>query len=147
MHIASDRTYRFGVERDVVWSAIANVDGFRSMWPWLRRFDATELAPGASWRCTVQPPLPYSLSFTLDIDHVVEQQCVRAAVGGDITGEAEIMLTDRAEGCEVRLVSHLAPRSRFLQGIALVARPVAKLGHDWVLDTGARQFRQQLTSR
>ena len=147
MHIASDRTYRFAVGREAVWDRIADVHGFREMWPWLRRFDAKAVEAGDTWSCTVQPPLPYTLTFSLAIDHVVEHQRVRATVDGDITGDAEIMLTATDGGCEVRLVSHLAPRSRFLQGVALVAWPLAKLGHDWVLDTGARQFRQQLTSR
>ncbi len=147
MHIASDRHYRFAVGRDDVWAAIADVDGFRAMWPWLRRLDAGALRAGDEWRCTVQPPLPYSLTFTLAIDDVIERERVAATVGGDITGAAEIDLHDTDDGCEVRLQSQLAPRSRFLQGIAFVAWPVARFGHDWVLDTGAKQFGRRLNGR
>ena len=147
MRIASDRHYRFPVGRDEVWAAITDVDGFRAMWPWLRRLDAMGLRAGDEWRCTVQPPLPYSLTFTLAIDAVVEHEHVAATVDGDITGAAEIGLHDTNDGCEVRLQSHLAPRSRFLQGVAFVAWPVARFGHDWVLDTGAKQFRRRLNGR
>ena len=43
-------------------------------------------------------------------------------------------------GCDVRLVSSLAPRNRVLKAVAKVARPMVRYGHDWVLNTGARQF-------
>lgn len=145
MHITSDRSFRFAAEPAAVWSAIEQVDDFRAWWPWLRRFDATGLVAGDVWRCTVQPPLPYSLSFDIAIGEVEPQRRVAATVSGEITGTAELTLVPLDEGgCTARLTSRLAPSSRFLQAIATVARPVVTLGHDWVLDTGARQFRQRL---
>jgi hypothetical protein len=73
---------------------------------------------------------------------------VEATVTGEISGTAQIRITpDGGGGCSVQLTSQLAPASRFLQTIARVARPVVSLGHDWVLDSGARQFRHQLRSR
>ena len=147
MHIASDRRYAFGLARTEVWDAIADIEGFRTMWPWLRQFEAAALGVGDEWRCTVQPPLPYSLTFTLLIDDVVEHERVRTTVGGDITGDAEIVLRDTDSGCEVQLRSRLAPRSRFLRGVALVAWPVARFGHDWVMDTGAKQFMRRINGR
>jgi hypothetical protein len=93
----------------------------------------------------VQPPLPYSLTFDITIDEVVPHERVTASITGEIVGTAELRLApDGDGGCTARLRSRLAPASRFLQGVALVARPVVTLGHDWVLDTGARQFRQHL---
>ena len=145
MHIASDRSYRFDVAPDELWAEIADVGRFPQWWPWLRRFDAVGLEPGDRWACTVQPPLPYSLSFAIAIDEVVAHERVTATVSGEIAGTAELTITPVDDGgCTARLRSRLAPSSRFLQAVALVARPVVSLGHDWVLDTGARQFRQQL---
>ena len=145
MRIASDRSYRFTVDAPELWAAIEKVDNFPSWWPWLRRFDAQGLEPGDAWQCTVQPPLPYSLSFGITIDEVVPGERVTATVSGEISGAAQLTLSPNDDGgCTARLTSQLAPASRFLQAIALVARPVVTLGHDWVLDTGARQFRQHL---
>jgi uncharacterized protein YndB with AHSA1/START domain len=145
MHIASDRSYRFAASPEDLWERIAAVEDFPTWWPWLRQFDGRALVAGDEWRCTVQPPLPYALSFTITIGEVEPAQRVAAEVSGEIRGSAELTIAGDGEGgCTARLQSRLAPASRFLQAVAVVARPVVSLGHDWVLDTGARQFRQQL---
>jgi hypothetical protein len=88
----------------------------------------------------VRPPLPYSLRFTLHLDDVVPPTLVTAHVTGDIAGHARIDLTDHDEGTQVRLTSVLAPSNPAFAVVAAVARPIVQRGHDWVLDTGARQF-------
>jgi hypothetical protein len=88
----------------------------------------------------VQPPLPYSLRFDLHFDEVVPARSAGARVEGDISGHARIDIEATDKGSELRLVSHLAPASTMLRAISRLARPVAAFGHDWVLDTGFRQF-------
>lgn len=144
MRIASDRSYGFAIGAADLWSTISAVDRFPLWWPWLRRFEARGLEHGDVWSCTVQPPLPYSLSFTITLTEVTEHERVEATIGGEIEGTAALTIEPTDDGCRARLTSSLAPSSRFLQAVALVARPVVSLGHDWVLDSGARQFRQQL---
>jgi uncharacterized protein YndB with AHSA1/START domain len=143
VRITSDRTYQFDVGPDELWAAISSVEGYRSWWPWLRRFDAAGLVPGDDWSCTVQPPLPYALRFTVSLEEVVDHERIEARVSGDIEGTArlEISARDGGSACEARLTSALAPRNGVLKLIAATARPVVRFGHDWVLDTGARQFR------
>lgn len=139
--IASDRRHRFEVAPDVVWAAISEVGDYRSWWPWLRRLDAEGLVAGDVWRCTVQPPLPYTLRFAITLGDVVEGESVEAQVSGDIVGEARLELAPLdGGGCETRLVSRLLPANPVLQAFATVARPMVRFGHDWVLDTGAKQF-------
>jgi hypothetical protein len=43
-------------------------------------------------------------------------------------------------GCVATLHSSLAPGNTALQLVSRFAAPVARFGHDWVLDSGARQF-------
>jgi uncharacterized protein YndB with AHSA1/START domain len=143
VEITSDRRYRFDLEPEELWSAISRVDGYRRWWPWLRRFDAAGLVAGDSWACTVQPPLPYSLRFTVHLDEVVAPERVDARVSGDIVGTARLEIQAGDDGTEARLTSALAPRNGFLRMVAATARPVVRFGHDWVLDTGARQFRER----
>jgi hypothetical protein len=138
--VRSDRQYRFDVPVDALWRRLSNVDDYRTWWPWLRRFEAEKLAAGERWRCAVQPPLPYLLRFDLVLDAVRDCEQIEATVDGDITGTAIIDLADRGGATEVRLRSSLAPANRYLRTVAKVARPVVRYGHDWVLDTGARQF-------
>jgi hypothetical protein len=91
----------------------------------------------------VQPPLPYALRFRIVLDEVVPAQWASARVDGDIVGDARLSLAATVDGCEARLISNLAPSHQVLRAIARVARPVARFGHDWVLDTGLRQFRSR----
>lgn len=146
MRISSDRSYRFAVSPATLWDEVADVQQFPQWWPWLHRFDARAMERGDVWSCTVQPPLPYSLSFDITIDEVTPRERITARVSGEITGAAQLTIIPDGDGCTARLTSQLAPASRFLQTVALVARPVVSLGHDWVLDTGARQFRRHLGS-
>ena len=139
--IRSDRRFDFAVERAEVWAAIARVDRYQEWWPWLRDFEGSAFRAGERWQCEVRPPLPYRLRFEVVLDEVVDCEHVRARVAGDIAGWAELTATDRGSRSEVRLVSELAPTNPMLRLIAQAARPVVTFGHDWVLDTGARQFR------
>jgi uncharacterized protein YndB with AHSA1/START domain len=145
MLVRSDRRHRFAVEPEELWAAIGEVGEYRRWWPWLRRFDAEGLEVGDVWRCTVQPPLPWTLRFRIEIEEVVPATLVRARVTGDVHGSArvEIAAVDPDAGgaaCEARLVSELAPGNAVLRGIARLAQPLVRFGHDWILDNGARQF-------
>jgi uncharacterized protein YndB with AHSA1/START domain len=140
VHIRSDRRYRFRVGRRELWTAISDVERYPGWWPWLRRFEANALALGDTWSCVVQPPLPYAVRFRISIDDLVEGERIGATLAGDIEGTARLHLVDIPTGCEARMTSALAPDHRALRAVALVARPLVRFGHDWVLDTGAAQF-------
>ena len=141
MLVRSDRRYRFEASPEELWERFGDVSAFRSWWPWLRRFDAAALAPGERWGCTVQPPLPYTLRFTITIGEVEELRRIEASVAGDIHGTATLEVAEVDDGAEIHLRSQLAPSNRYLRTVAKVAAPVVRFGHDWVLDMGARQFR------
>jgi uncharacterized protein YndB with AHSA1/START domain len=136
----SDRRYRFAVQPAALWSAIAETADYRRWWPWLTAFDANGLVAGDVWRCAVRPPLPYTLRFAIHLDEVVPETLVAARLSGDIAGTARLDVTPDGDGCDVRLTSRLAPSSRAFGLLANLARPIVRRGHDWVLDTGARQF-------
>lgn len=144
----SDRTYRFDSEPVALWNAISRVDQYRRWWPWLRSFEAGGLEPGDRWRCTVRPPLPYALRFTISLTDVVHPERIAAAVEGDIEGEASVLLrASGTGGCEVRLRSSLEPHRGVLRRVTVAAPWLARFGHDWVLDTGLRQFRREALRR
>ncbi len=138
----SDRDWTFDVDTDELWGRIVAVDEYRSWWPWLRRFDADDgLVAGATWRCEVAPPLPYSVRFLVHLDGVDEGRGARATVTGDVQGDATLSIARLdATHSRARLRSRLAPANPMLRSTARVARPVVTWGHDWVLDQGRRQF-------
>jgi uncharacterized protein YndB with AHSA1/START domain len=144
LEVRSDRSYRFAVPAEELWRALSRVEDYRTWWPWLRGFDGSSFEPGEAWHCVVQPPLPYSLRFRVILDDVEPARAASATITGDITGTARLEVIPAAGGCEARLVSRLSPASSMLRTIAVMARPVARFGHDWVLDSALRQFRTQV---
>lgn len=122
---------------------MTTVDRYRRWWPWLRQFDGSSFAAGDTWSCVVQPPLPYVLRFTIHLEEVEAPRFVTAEIDGDIVGRAGIDVVPIDGGSELRLVSVLAPRNPALRLVGRVARPLAQFGHDWVLDTGLRQFERR----
>jgi hypothetical protein len=106
----------------------------------LRRFEGAALAAGEEWRCEVQPPVPYLVRFLVAIEDVEPAALVRAKVCGDVVGVSTLTLSDADAGCTATLDSSLAPGNRGLRLVSRFAAPIARFGHDWVLDSGARQF-------
>jgi uncharacterized protein YndB with AHSA1/START domain len=146
VELVSDRRYRFAVRPDVLWAALDATGDYRRWWPWLRAFEADGVRAGERWSCTVRPPLPYTLQFTIHLDDVEPPRLITAHVTGDIAGEARVEITPDRDGCAVRLTSRLAPGNRAFAVVARVAQPVVRRGHDWVLDTGAAQFASRAVS-
>lgn len=150
--ITTVHTYDLPLARQEVWALISDVANYRQWWPWLRVFEALSLAEGEEWRCQVQPPVPYPVRFQVGIEEVRPSSLVRALVRGDVLGEATLTLDDAAafagtgavagstSGTVVTLSSALAPGNAALRLVSRFAPPVARFGHDWVLDSGVRQF-------
>jgi uncharacterized protein YndB with AHSA1/START domain len=138
--ITTEHRYDVPLPREEVWALISDVANYRLWWSWLRAFDATRLAVGEEWRCEVQPPVPYPVRFRVAIEHVEPPALVRARVRGDVVGDASLTLVDAADGCVVTLRSSLAPGNPALRLVSRFGGPIARYGHDWVLDSGARQF-------
>ena len=138
--ITTEHSYDLPLLREQAWSLISDVSNYRNWWPWLRVFDAAALAPGEEWRCEVQPPVPYLVRFRVVIEEVETSVRVRARVVGDVVGSATLRIEDTASGCTATLDSTLAPGNTALRMVSRFAGPIARFGHDWVLDSGARQF-------
>jgi hypothetical protein len=119
---------------------MVDVDRFRAWWPWLRRFDASGVARGDVWSASVQPPLPYRVSFELLLTEVEAPHVVAVDVTGDIEGSARLEVHANGSGCELHFTSDLTPTSSLLRVVSQVAPPVARYGHEWVLTTGLHQF-------
>jgi hypothetical protein len=140
VELVSDREWSFDAGVDAVWAALGATDEYRTWWPWLTSFDAAGLVAGDRWRCTVRPPLRYSVRFAVALEEVAAPRLVTAAVSGDISGRARIELAGDGAGSSLRLTSALRPTRRMMAWLTVLAGPVARRSHDWVLDTGARQF-------
>jgi uncharacterized protein YndB with AHSA1/START domain len=140
VEIRSDRVYRFALSRSELWRLLTRVEDYSSWWPWVRQLDAAGLEPGDVWQCAIQPPLPYALRCSLRLRAVVEPELIEAEVTGDLVGVARIELQGEGTETEVRVVSELAAASTPVRVASRAFPTLARWGHDWVLDTAARQF-------
>lgn len=147
MEVISDRRFRFAVDAPVFWRAVASTDEYQGWWPWLRSFEARGLVAGDVWQCAVRAPLGYTVRFRVHLVEVAAPTLVRATIDGDIVGRAELGVTPEGESCDVRLTSSLEPRNRGFAVLAFLAAPLARRGHDWILDTGAGQFASHVLDR
>jgi hypothetical protein len=86
-------------------------------------------------------PGSYPVRFRVVIEPIEAPVLVRAGVSGDVVGAATLTLEEGAdEGRTATLQSSLAPGNTDLQRVSRFAAPIARFGHDRVLDSGARQF-------
>jgi len=135
------------VPPDRFWATISRTGEYRNWWPWLREFDADGFREGSRWRAIIQSPLPYVLRVELELEDVVECERLAAAVTGDIGGWAALDLAESPTGSSVDVEWDMRPRSRAMQAAAVLARPLLRWSHEWVLARGLDQFRQRALSQ
>jgi uncharacterized protein YndB with AHSA1/START domain len=143
MSIHTDRRYTFAASADEVWAALTSVDQYAHWWSWLVGFDGTDFDVGSRWRCTVRPPLRYSVHFDIELVEVEAAERVAAKVTGDISGAATLTVTSVDHGSDLRLVSDLQSNVGLVATVDRFAPRLAEASHRWVLDTGLRQFRDR----
>ena len=141
------RAWELEVPPDRFWDAISRTDDYRSWWPWLRQFDADGFREGATWKAVIQSPLPYALRVQLVLDEVVPRERLAATVTGDIEGWAALDLRGDDRASAINIEWDMRPRSRAMQMAAVVARPLLRWSHEWVLARGLDQFRQRALTR
>ncbi len=140
MRLRTQREISFPFRVDELWQRLTAVERFPSWWPWLRTFDGQQLVVGETWQCTVQPPLPYTVSFAVSIDEIVIAHSITAHVHGDIDGTAELRLSPAPGGCLARFATDLTPRKASLRAMSLAGVPIARFAHNRLVDAGIRQF-------
>ncbi len=138
--LTSEHRYLFPADPAAVWSAMGDVGRFRSWWPWLTSFEGKGLVAGDRWSCRIQPPLPYSLRFEVELVDLCAGELIAASVSGDVHGEARLELAPHPSGCAVRLRSSLRPTNWALALTSRLGGPLVRRAHAHVLDLGARQF-------
>jgi hypothetical protein len=141
------RVWNLDVPPEHFWDTISRTDEYRTWWPWLREFDADGFCEGATWRAAIQSPLPYTLRVRLALDEVVPCERLATTVTGDIEGWAALDVSGDDRTSAVDIEWDMRPRSRAMQMAAVLARPLLRWSHEWVLAHGLEQFRQRALSR
>jgi hypothetical protein len=138
-----DRSWRFGVTPDELWTTLAHTERYREWWPWLRTFTVDgpdALQAGRSAQVVIQAPLPYQLRCTVRVDDAVRNERLATTVEGDLRGPARLELRAVDGGAEARLAWELELQAPMLRVLALVGRPAMAWAHDRIVERGLVQF-------
>ncbi|MCU1448218.1 MAG: hypothetical protein JWP02_388 [Acidimicrobiales bacterium] len=138
-----ERSWELDVTPQRFWDTISRTEEYVQWWPWLRRFEADGMTEGSQWTAVIQSPLPYALQVKLVLDEVVPYERLVASVSGDLEGHAGLSLTPTGGGSAIDVEWQMRPRSRAMQLAAVVARPLLRWSHEWVLARGLEQFRRR----
>lgn len=145
--VQTDERTRFAVPPERLWDQLASTAHYQRWWPWLESFHGGPLAEGETWSCTVRPPLPYRVRFSVTFDEVVPGRSASTTIGTDLSGTASFEISPAAGGSELHLCAQLIPTRTLLRTVSTLAHPVAKFGHDWIIGTGLRQFARHLPTQ
>lgn len=138
-----DRSWVFPIPPDELWDVLLRTDDYVSWWSWLREFETEALEPGATARCTIQSPFPYSLRCSIHVDQLDAPHSIVTTVDGDLRGPARLEIRPDRDGSTARLVWSVTLADPFLAGFSRVARPAMAWAHDQVIALGVEQFRRR----
>ncbi|NDL57285.1 hypothetical protein [Phytoactinopolyspora mesophila] len=118
-------------------------------WPRLREIEIqrTSRLVGSRAVCTWKSPLGYRLRTSLLVTEVVEGTRVRMAAGGDLTGLAEVALSELpGGGTRIDVTWWVHTTRTWMNLLAPALRPLFLLGHRAVMRGGERGLRQALAA-
>jgi hypothetical protein len=129
-----------------VWASLDRFDRYEQWWRWLSELRADR--PGLETGCTldgiVSPPLPYRMRVRVTLLDCTAPRMLRAAVAGDLQGEAQLVLTPFRNGTRADVAWTVEMMQAPMRLVSRVARPVLLWGHDRVVEATVAGFRRHL---
>lgn len=150
-YAGSVRTFSFtdswslSVGVDQAYAVLADVEGYPSWWPQVRRLARIDEASGHAY---VRSLLPYTLDLVLT--RSVEDpdgHVLRVSVAGDLEGWSQFRIRPTGSGCIAHYSQEATLTARGLEHLAAVAAPVLRANHRWMMWSGARGLRDHLASQ
>jgi len=138
--------FAFPVTPAVLWSAMERFDQFEHWWGWLGdlQIEGDGLREGSRLVGTVAPPLPYRMSVQVELQRCDPGRSIDAAVRGDLSGPAHLLMYPTPAGTETEVSWSLEMLQLPMRMAARVAYPLLRWGHDRVVEATVNGFRRQL---
>lgn len=133
-HFLSEYVIRGDPER--VWSALQDVRGWPSWWPWLKKVEVLREATGADgvgaiYRNTVRAPAGYGFVYDTEITGADRLRRIDADSRGDIVGRGRFLLHSRPDGSlYIAFAWLVGTPKRWMSLLAPLARPAFTWNHD-----------------
>jgi carbon monoxide dehydrogenase subunit G len=139
-------TFDFDLPPEAMWAALEHSERFEGWWGWLREFrlDGGGLQAGSVLRGVVSPPVPYEMRVRVLLDRCTRPERIDASVGGDLEGDAHLVLASRGTGTRAEVAWTVEMKQRPMRLAARLASPLLRWGHDRVVEATVAAFRRNL---
>jgi hypothetical protein len=136
----------FSLPPDELWREITDWTRFEEWWSWLHdlRVEPGTIASGSKLTFAIVSPLPYRLDLEVNFLDVVPERSIRAAVDGDLRGDASLRLVPHAGGSKITLIWDLEPAHAPMRLLVRIARPLIVRTKDWAIGIALRTFRHHI---
>lgn len=133
---------------EAVWQEIYATEAWPLWWKGveevvkLREGDANGV--GAVHRYTWKSKLPYRLTFAMETVRIEQPACLEGVAAGELVGRGQWHLWTEEEDTVVRYDWVVATTKRWMNALAVVARPLFRWNHDVVMRWGAEGLSRRL---
>lgn len=132
--------WRLNAPVERVWRVLTDPEGWPRWWPFVEKVEKIE--PGepdglnSAWRYAWTTMLPYRLRFELRVTRIEAPALLEAEVRGDLAGYGVCRVQPNGPETLVRYEWNVRTCRPWMQGIALLARPVFLWNHRRVMRRG-----------
>jgi len=134
--------------RQAVWDVLSDVLRWPQWWrgagPVSELERGDERRVGSRYRVRWRARLPYTVEMDFVVDEVEEPVRMSGRASGDLAGTGMWRLTEAGEVTRVTYDWDVCTTPRWMDAVALVARPVLARNHDWVMRRGGEGLARQL---
>jgi hypothetical protein len=131
-----------------VWDLITASERYPEWWKGVR--SVTELEPGGEYglgalsRFVWRSRLPYSLQFDMRVTRAEHPHLLEGYASGELEGVGICRLYEGAAGTAIVYDWDVSTTARWMNRLALLARPAFVYNHDYVMRQGAHGLASQL---
>lgn len=136
--------------REAVWDVLSDVLRWPQWWRGAR--SVSELEPGdarrvgSRYRVRWRARLPYTVEMDFAVDEVEAPVHMAGRASGDLTGTGVWALAEEGGLTRVTYDWDVCTTPRWMDAVALVARPVLARNHGWVMREGGKGLARELAT-
>lgn len=143
-HYRFAHTWRLPIPCDPVFEALRDPEGYPQWWPQIRRLRRID---GRSGEVVARSLLPYDLVFVATAGFEdLPARVIQLRLTGDLEGFCRWTVRDTGMASLVRFEQEVVVHKAALRRVALIARPVLRANHSWMMRGGRRGLRRWLAT-
>lgn len=151
VHYMFETDWELTAPIEQVFDVLSRPEDYQKWWPSVTRSllvsKGGDDGAGAHARFTIRSPLLYSMTFDLKTIDVEKPSRIRSIVRGDLIGTGAYHLETSGQGTRVRFDWHVSTTKRWMNVVAVFARPLLAWTHHSVMRDGCAAMATHLNAR